>query len=141
MKGKFTIELFDSICEEIAQSSSGLSKICKGKGLNPNSFYEWIAKDAKLGEKYARAKELQAEYLVDEILEIVDDGSNDYMTITKGNESYNVEDREVTARSKMRFEARKWLAGKLAPKKYGDKTQTELSGVVEVQQVTGMVIK
>jgi len=63
------------------------------------------------------------------------------MTITKGNESYNVEDREVTSRSKIRYDARKWIASKLAPKKYGDKTQTEHSGVVGVQQITGMIVK
>jgi hypothetical protein len=28
----------------------------------------------------------------------------------------------------LRIDARKWYASKLAPKKYGEKTQTELSG-------------
>lgn len=120
-KGKFSQELFDSICDEIANSDKGLVTICKSKDLNANSFYEWVANDKVLGEKYARARELQAEYLSDQIIEIADDGTNDYMTITKGDMEYNVEDKEVTNRSKLRVEARKWKASKLAPKKYGDK--------------------
>lgn len=139
--GKYTPELFDEICNLIAYSDRGLVSICKEKGLNANSFYEWVAKDKELGDKYARARELQAEYLADQIIEIADDGTNDYMAITKGDESYNVEDREVTNRSKLRVDARKWKASKLAPKKYGDKVSTELSGSVEVKQITGMEIK
>jgi len=139
--GKYTPELFDEICNLIAYSDRGLVSICKEKGLNANSFYEWVAKDKELGDKYARARELQAEYLADQIIEIADDGTNDYMVITKGDESYNVEDREVTNRSKLRVDARKWKASKLAPKKYGDKVSTELSGSVEVKQITGMEIK
>jgi len=139
--GKYTPELFDEICNLIAYSDRGLVSICKEKGLNANSFYEWVAKDKELGDKYARARELQAEYLADQIIEIADDGTNDYMVITKGDASYNVEDREVTNRSKLRVDARKWKASKLAPKKYGDKVSTELSGSVEVKQITGMEIK
>lgn len=140
-KGKFSIELFDEICNQIAYSDKGLVSICKEKGLNANSFYEWVRSDKELGDKYARARELQAEYLADQIIEIADDGTNDYMTITKGDEAYNVEDKEVTNRSKLRVDARKWKASKLAPKKYGDKIETQLSGSVEVKQITGMEIK
>jgi hypothetical protein len=124
-KGKFTQELFDDICNEIAYSDRGLVSICKDKDLNANSFYEWLSKDKNLGDKYARARELQAEYLADQIIEIADDGTNDYMTIVKGDVEYNVEDKEVTNRSKLRVDARKWKASKLAPKKYGDKLDIE----------------
>jgi len=34
----------------------------------------------------------------------------------------------AVARSRLRIDARKWLASKLAPKKYGDKVAAELSG-------------
>jgi hypothetical protein len=138
---KFTQELADKICETIATSSKGLRAICAENKIDVSSLMKWLKENKEFSEQYARAKELQADYLVEEILEIVDDGSNDFMTITKGNESYNVEDREVTSRSKIRYDARKWIASKLAPKKYGDKTQTEHSGVVGVQQITGMIVK
>ena len=34
----------------------------------------------------------------------------------------------VVARSRLRIDARKWLASKLAPKKYGDKIDATLQG-------------
>ena len=103
---KFTQELADKICETIATSSKGLRAICAENEIDVSSLMKWLKENKEFSEQYARAKELQADYLVEEILEIVDDGSNDFMTITKGNESYNVEDREVTSRSKIRYDAR-----------------------------------
>jgi len=52
------------------------------------------------------------------------------MTVRKGDVEYNVEDREVTSRSKLRVETRKWLMSKLAPKKFGDKL--ELGGSINL---------
>ena len=37
-------------------------------------------------------------------------------------------DATAVARNRLRVDARKWLASKMAPKKYGDKLQTELTG-------------
>lgn len=122
---KFSQELFDSICDEIAQTDLGLVHICKSKGINAKTFYDWVKSDSDLSNKYTRARELQADYLADQILNIADDGSNDYMKIVKGDIEYNVEDKEVTNRSRLRVDARKWVASKLYPKKYGDKLDLE----------------
>ena len=77
---------------------------------------------------------------LEEILEIADDGSNDLMTITKGDLSYEAENKEVTNRSRLRVDARKWIASKLKPKKYGDKVDMAHSGVLTLNQITGMEI-
>jgi hypothetical protein len=70
----------------------------------------------EFAEQYAHARDSQADTLADEILDIADDGSNDYMG---DDETYN---GDAVARSKLRVDARKWIASKLKPKKYGDKT-------------------
>jgi hypothetical protein len=77
---------------------------------------------------YARAKDNQADLLAEEILEIADDGSNDFMTIVKGDESYTVENKELVNRSRLRIDARKWYAAKLRPNKYGDKLDVTTDG-------------
>lgn len=118
-KGKFTNELFDSICDEIAQSNIGLSTICKSKGLNPNSFYEWIAKDSNLGERYARARELQAEFLADEIIEIADTPIIGKKTVDKPT-GIEITEGDMIEHRRLQVDARKWKASKLAPKKYGN---------------------
>jgi hypothetical protein len=82
------------------------------------------------GQQYARAREAQAEYLVDEIVEIADDGTNDYMAIrdSEGEIAGWRENGEYIQRSRLRVDARKWAASKLAPKKYGDKQVHEHGG-------------
>ena len=76
-----------------------------------------------------RARELQAEYLIDEIVEIADDGSNDYMQKKHG----PVVDQEHMGRSRLRIDTRKWAASKLAPKKYGDKLDLNHAGGLSVK--------
>jgi hypothetical protein len=79
--------------------------------------------------QYARAREAQADHFADEILEIADDGTNDWTTRRNGDdEEYEVVDHEHISRSKLRVDARKWLMAKMAPKKYGDKLTQEFTG-------------
>jgi hypothetical protein len=68
---------------------------------------------------------VQADTMMDEVLEIADDGTNDFMTITKGDVSYEVENKEWTSRSKLRVESRLKLMALLAPKKYGSKVAVD----------------
>ena len=120
---KFTEELFDSICEEISTSERGLVSICKDNELKTNTFYDWIAKDVELSNKYARAKELQAEFMAEQILAIADETSNDTIKTEKG----DIPNSEWIARSRLRVDSRKWLASKLYPKKYSEKVQQEIT--------------
>ena len=53
------------------------------------------------------------------MLDIADDGSNDWMESQEGGVDYN---GDAVQRSKLRIDTRKWMAAKLAPKKYGDST-------------------
>jgi hypothetical protein len=46
----------------------------------------------------------------------------------KGGATERVVDQEHIGRSRLRVDARKWLASKLKPKKYGEKLSTELTG-------------
>lgn len=126
-------EIANIICTEIATSSKSLRTICSKESMpNVSTVLNWLTKNKEFLEQYARAKEQQADFLAEEIIDISDDGSNDFMTITKGDESYEIENKEWTSRSKLRVEARKWVASKLKPKKYGDKL--ELDGGLNVSK-------
>jgi hypothetical protein len=78
--------------------------------------------------QYNHARVAQADSLVDDILLIADDARNDWMKRNGENATGYQENGEVLRRSALRIDARKWLAGKMAPKKYGDKQQVEHSG-------------
>jgi len=112
----FTQEIADAICDKLADGES-LRKICLADDMpGKATVFRWLATDKTFQDQYARAREAQADTLADEILDIADDGSNDFMG---DDEKYN---GDAVQRSRLRVDARKWLAGKLRPKVYGDKT-------------------
>jgi Ser-tRNA(Ala) deacylase AlaX len=78
--------------------------------------YEWLAQKPDFAEKYARAREDQAETLADEIQAIADE---EPPTVpTKFGEQI---DTGWLMWQKQRVDARKWTASKLKPRKYGDR--------------------
>lgn len=130
---KYSDELFDAICNTIATSNKGLKHICNDLGVSTVTFYKWLQEDENNPEKplinkYARAREMQADYLADEMIEIADDGTNDTLVIETPSGSKEIENKEWTNRSKLRVETRKWIAMKLKPKKYGDKLDLTSGG-------------
>ena len=102
-----------AICERIAKGES-IQTICKGDDM-PHfvTVYRWLNVNESFRKMYAGAREEQADTLADEIVHIAD-----------------TEPDNVRARN--RIEARKWVAAKLKPRKYGDKMEIEHKGDVEV---------
>lgn len=116
----------DLICEEIANGRS-LRSICADPSMpSKAAVFRWLAAHETFRDQYARAREAQADALADEILDIADDGKGDTYVDEDGHERT---DHEVIARSRLRVDARKWVAAKLKPRVYGDRIATELSGV------------
>lgn len=76
------------------------------------TVYRWLASNPTFRDLYARAKEEQAESLADEIVSIADDETDDPQS------------------RRVRVDARKWVAARLLPRKYGDRI--EQAGSVEV---------
>lgn len=114
----FTQEVADAICERIAQGQSLRAILLDDAMPASSTVFKWLNDIPAFAEQYARAREAQADVLFDEILTIADDGRNDSYTDDEGNVRT---DHDVIARSRLRVDARKWMAGKLRPKKYGDK--------------------
>jgi len=120
---EYTLELAEEICEKVSNSSIGLNKLC---AENPHwpcdlTIRRWVVKHAEFCSLYAQAKLNRADYLVEEILAIADDSTNDFMKDKDGNEKVN---SEHINRSRLRVDTRKWIAAKFAPKVYGEKIQS-----------------
>ena len=128
----YSEEIVSRICEALAGSSAGLAEICRSDETLPHdrTVYRWLAdpKHEEFRQRYASAREAQAHFFGDEILEISDDGTNDWMKRNVGEETVVVADHEHISRSKLRVDSRKWLMSKLAPKKYGDKLEATVQG-------------
>ncbi len=117
-------DLFKAIFESIENGNSLRKALIENK-LSSSTFFIWLEEDEIKSKQYARATELRAEALLDEMMDIVDDDKRDkiYNKIT-GVEMTN---GEAIQRSRLRYDARKWLISKLNPKKYGDKSEVDVT--------------
>ena len=118
-------EWAERFCELLAQGQS-VRQICSQPGQPDKSqVYRWLDENADFRDQYARAREEQADKLFREIIEIADDASGDYVTSSDGQ---TIVDHENIQRSRLRVDARKWAAARLAPRKYGDRVEHDVKG-------------
>lgn len=105
----------EAICEALI-AGHGLARICKLPGFpSLNIVYRWIDEEPDFREMYGRARALQQDAAVDEIIQIADTDPD-------------------PQRARNRIDARKWRAAKLAPKKYGDQQNINLSGSITIPE-------
>lgn len=118
----YTPELADEICARIAEGRS-LHTIAKDDDMPAEgTIYRWLFNHLEFQEKYARAREAQADVLAEEIRDIADTPIIGEKVTIKADGSQEVVQGDTIERSRLRVDARKWLASKLKPKKYGDST-------------------
>ena len=117
---KFTEELSLAICNRIAEGES-LRSVCRDDDMPAKStVLKWLGENEEFSVQYARARTAQADHFADEIIEIADDATNDFMERKRKDGSFEtVLDAENIQRSRLRVDARKWLMARMAPKKYG----------------------
>lgn len=129
----------DEICARTADCIP-MRTIAADIGVDWSTLAAYINATPERIQQYARAREAMADKHADDILQIADDGKSDTYIDDDGNVRT---DQEVIARSRLRVDARKWLASKMAPKKYGDKldVKTELSGSVEITEIKRAIIR
>jgi hypothetical protein len=79
--------------------------------------FRWLANEdnAEFRDQYARAREAQADKYADELVDIADEGKSEDANIIR-----------------LRMDARKWAASKLAPKKYGERLDLNHGGSVNI---------
>lgn len=128
MRRKWTAEQKAKACAEILAAVAGgksLRSACaSGDDWTPTreGFEQWCDSDADLNSQYARARDARAELIFEECLTIADSQESDVYADADGNEQTN---HDVIARAKLRIDTRKWMIGKMQPKKYGDKLEVD----------------
>jgi hypothetical protein len=131
-RGRPTIysqELATEICDTIASTTKGIKRLCNDNPDWPSqdTIFSWLKTHSDFSEQYAQAKRFQVEVLVDEVIEIADDSSQDYIVDTEGKQVAN---NANINRARLKIDTRKWIACKLAPRVYGkgvDSTNKPLS--------------
>lgn len=130
----FTQAHADAICDRLISGES-LRTICADETMpSASAVFKWLRDRPDFAQQYARAREAQADAFVEDILEIADNGLNDWMERRGDEDAGWVANGEHMQRSRLRVDARKWLMSKMAPKKYGEKL--ELAGQVGTHELT-----
>jgi hypothetical protein len=112
----YTIELGQEVITRLSNGQS-LHSICKLDHMpHIATIYDWIAKEPSFGEHYGRAREQAAHTLFDQMLDIADDSSADLLEDGTPNNA-------AIARARLQIETRARVAGKLAPKVYGERIE------------------
>jgi hypothetical protein len=136
----YTDEIADEICKSMI-SGQTIRKICAREGMpSIDTLYNWLAKKPHFSEQYLRARELQADAIFDECLDIADDANNDFAIDGDGRV---IIDHNSINRAKLMIDTRKWMAGKMRPKRYGEKIGiggTEDLPPVQMQQTINVAI-
>lgn len=121
---EYSPNLADEICTLLASGKS-LRTICFLSNMpSQDAVFKWLFKNKDFAEKYAQAREAWADAVFEEILEISDASELDTTTNERGTEVAN---HEWIARSRLRVDTRKWALARMSPKKYGEKTTTDLN--------------
>jgi len=115
---EYTEEIAETICALVA-GGSNLTKIGKMDDMPcRDTIYKWKRLNEEFADNYTRARDTRADARADRIDDIVDKVENDELP---------------SDRARVMIDAIKWMAGKEAPKRYGDKVEVEHSGNVEVK--------
>ena len=107
-------DLAQEICDTIACSTKGLPTLCQMHDNWPcyQTIHEWILSNNQgFADKYAKAKQSQADYLCEDILRIID--KPETFTDENGFE------RNDVGMMRLKVDSMKWQASKLRPKKWG----------------------
>ena len=113
---------FSSILEDLTEGKALRYSLSKAS-VSSQTFFIWLDDEEK-SKRYARAREIRAERLFDEILLIADSQEGDVYENADGVEVVN---HDAIQRARLRVDSRKWMAAKMNPGLFGDKVQNNVT--------------
>lgn len=111
----------DEICEWITTGKT-LREWCRNNDIHYSTVYLWMGKDKEFAQRFAEARDIGADCIADDALEIID--TPPAMT---GGDNPKFDNAHVTW-LRNRAEYRLKLLAKWNPKKYGDRMVNEHTG-------------
>lgn len=125
----YTKELAERICELVATHTIGIKALCKMYDDLPDqhTIKQWRQKNSEFSTLYNKAKQFQAQLLVEECEDLIPLEIKTYFD-DAGNERY---DPVSATLIKEKIAHRRWMAARLAPKVYGDRQTIEQTVTVK----------
>ena len=138
---EITARLVNIIIRRVAAGET-LTAICREEGMPSYARVTGrINQSSSLVSAYARARELRHERMADELLDIAEDGTNDFVEKQGRNGAFVALAEEHVRRSQLRIDTRKWLLSKLLPARFGDRVEHTGAGGGAIQVEHGMSAK
>lgn len=149
----FSKQLGQDICLRISSGES-LRSICRDlekrtpKGPDICTVLSWLYREEEEYKEFRRnfdqAREMQAEVIFEEAMEIADDATKDSAQIQYKNKRGQMKtmlqpNRVAVDRARLRVDTRKWFLARMAPKKFGEKIDVTTGGK-EIKQPRPAVI-
>lgn len=112
----YTEVVADEICRRLASGES-LIRICQGSDMPDRvTVYRWLANNDAFRNKYAQAREDQADTKFEEAWEIASGASSENVQVAR-----------------LQIDTIKWQTARLAPRKYGDRIEQVHSGQIDLR--------
>lgn len=120
---KYSKKLAKEICKRISEGESIRTISLDERMPNASTIHLWVLEDREgFSKQYARARDIQAEVMFDEILQISDNAD---LVVLSGDEKKS---SAYAQNQRLRVDTRKWYLSKVLPKKYGDKLDVTSGG-------------
>jgi hypothetical protein len=127
---------------------------CEKNGICRASFFTWLTKHQEFADMYAHAREIRAEPLFEEIIEIPDQLPDSFHWVDRDGKRWEDQElqdlkkaapeeyeelkvrlvglsKETVMRAQARVSARQWYLARLLPKRFGDKVDLTHKGKVD----------
>ena len=106
--------------------------------ISRTTFYNWLNENPDRIELYKKATEIRADGIFDDMLEISDDNTKDYYYDVNGNRQQSM---VAVNRSRLQLDTRKWVLGRMNPKKDSEKLDITSGGdKLKIVPIIGMQI-
>ncbi|MBV8060489.1 MAG: terminase small subunit protein [Alphaproteobacteria bacterium] len=133
----FDTETADEILERITEGES-LRAICRSDNMpNISTVMKWLEEFPLFQKQYARACELRADTLVEKALQIISTpefGEETETTTGPDGTIVKVKRGDMIQHRRLQYDAIRWYAGKVRPKKWGDvKADEGDSGTIKIE--------
>lgn len=123
---KKTDALVKKFCDGLTEGKSALM-MCSECEISWQTLSQWLQHDEDFREKYRVAREVQADYLAEQTLDIADEDPLLAITAQGGANDGDVirVDGAAVQHQKLRIDTRKWYASIVAPRKYGTRVNQQ----------------
>lgn len=133
-RSTYSIKTADAIVQWISEGKP-LRQFCRENGLTWRTVYNWLEADTDFASRFARARDIGADAIAEQALEIADTPLEGVRTETTTGEDGNTKEvrEDMLGHRKLQVETRLKLLAKWFPQKYGDKTEHTINGPVSLE--------